>query len=335
MDQGAAAAKEYIRSFVQHFSTAKGKHVRNMRVCVAESWDAEAIYAAVKDMSNEEFTTFVLDANLKGEGASEFEKVLRRPTVESKVKDLRKQAEDRQKVASTLKYLNNASFWDKHPRFPKDFKGLHAIKAVIDGKTISLLEAADDPEVFLRYTIIFSGPPKRGKTPCARALAAYWALGMDKPFNELFIIYTGTMANLNRVSALGYMQQLQPLVIDDSELDDGNQNRTGAGDNQKLRANYVKHLLNVSDGGEVGARFNQVNIEARQPRIVCINGSVKDWLPKGICNGDDHEAAIYKRIVVFEFKDSVVPEQVQEDHAQMLRGLGDSMKARRAARDAW
>ena len=62
---------------------------------------------------------------------------------------------------------------------------------------------------------------------------------------------------------------------------------------------------------------------------------MKDWLPKGICNGDDHEAAIYKRIVVFEFKDSVVPEQVQEDHAQMLRGLGDSMKARRAARDAW
>ena len=145
------------------------------------------------------------------------------------------------------------------------------------------------------------------------------------------------MANLNKVSAHGYMRELLPIVIDDSELNDPNQNRTGGGgDHQKLRANYIKHLLNVKDGGEVGARFNQVCLEARMPRIVCINGKVTEWLPDSVREGDaQHAGAIDKRLVVFEVTDELVTGETKQGYTNKLKTIGEQMAEQRANRPEW
>jgi len=253
-----------------------------------------------------------------------------------KLKDLRRQDEEKKKIACTLKYLSNKAFWAAYPRFPGGFTGLDSIKAKVGGGEVTLLSAVDNPKLFLEKTFVFCGPPGVGKTPLAVAIGAHWALGMPYPFEELYVIYTGTMANLNKVSAHGYMRELQPIVIDDSELKDSHQNRAGSGgDHQKLRANYIKHFLNVKDGGEVGARFNQVNLEVRQPRIVCINSDVQDWLPSDIDANSQDGAAILKRLLVFQIPGNVVEPAAKDDYSEKLAAIGEQMAALRANRPEW
>ena len=279
-----------------------------------------------------------MDARLKGGDADPRDRLLAKQCIEVKLKDLRRQDEEKKKVACTLKYLSNAAFWKGFPRYPQGFKHLDRIKGTVNGREVTLRQAVDDPELYLDKTFVFCGPPGLGKTPLALAVAAYWALGTPGvPFEDLYVIYTGTMANLNKVSAHGYTRELQPIVIDDSELNDPNQNRTGGGgDHQKLRANYIKHFLNVKDGGEVGARLKQVCLEGRVPRIVCINGEVADWVPDSVSEGDTQRAgAIDKRLAVFEVTDELVTGETKQGYTNKLKTIGEQMTEQRANRPEW
>ena len=180
------------------------------------------------------------------------------------------------------------------------------------------------------------GPAGFGKSPFARALAAYWTmgyLGEDKegtvvPLDRLHFDYCGTVANLNRVTAHGFMQRYVPIVVDDSDLQDSNQQRTGGGgDFHGLRAGYIKHMLNVQDGGECGARFNQTQFSDLQPRIFVVNDRTADaWLPAG--ETDEHKQAIYKRLAVCELTLPLIEVTAREDRAAKLKELGEAMVAR-------
>ena len=85
----------------------------------------------------------------------------------------------------------------------------------------------------------------------------------------------------------------------------------------------------------LAARNNQVNIQEHQPRIICINGTIEEWLPQEIDLNDEHGRAILKRLLVFKMKESVMGEtgkQKWEDKLDQKKAEADKRRAERKAR---
>ena len=84
------------------------------------------------------------------------------------------------------------------------------------------------------------------------------------------------MPNLSMVSKHGWMTQGQPTLLDDNEVEDQSTARS-----EQPRANFLKQFLSVKDGGEVGARNNQINIQEKQPRNIC---NMQQWHDRGLAS---------------------------------------------------
>ena len=82
-----------------------------------------------------------------------------------------------------------------------------------------------------------------------------------------------------------------PVVLEDMSADDTSQH------GRKLSANYLKHLLNVQDGGQCRIRNKNIHFHRRQPRILCINDSPQDWLKAVQGMTDEHEAPLAKHLL--------------------------------------
>jgi hypothetical protein len=339
--QGTTKAKEIMRTMLQARMKHQGTRIFNWRLksCgeSGASWTADMLFTEVKDMTKDELDRFVLDAGLKPEyERSELEVALLTKDVRNGVMKLRKNAAERNKFAGVMKYLDD-SMWESHAEFPEDFQNLDQKVTFHDGSEMTLEEFVKGP-AHLQYALLLLGDRKLGKSPFCKATARFWTLGhlgehpdgTPVPLSDLCFAYCATVAALNRVTAAGIMKSLMPVIMDDSDLQDGDQNRTGSsGDFQGLRANYVKHMLNVQDGGEMGARFNQTMFKERQPRIFVSNDlNVDGWLPKGYKR--EHKDAVLKKmaICVLSPDKPLVKESARQVHAQRNQDDTAEMLAR-------
>ena len=303
------------------------------------AWNSTQIYDAVKAMSKDEFDRFILDARLKSpHERSEIEAALLKKGVLTDINRLRANALEKQKLGATLKFLDDA-IWESHAKFPRDCQNLDILVTLPEGKTVTL-EQFITYEWHLQYALLLLGPKQLGKSPFVRAVAYYWTLGYlgehddgtRVPLSELAFAYCATAAALNRISACGVMKSKMPVIVDDSDLHDPDMNRTGStGDFQGLRANYVKHLLNVQDGGECGARFNQTTFKEEQPRIFGSNEkSADDWLPKRM-KPEDKEAVMKRLAVCIVPEDKpLIQEQARAVFNQRITDQAARMRERAA-----
>ena len=268
-------------------------------------WTAHQLFTAVQHLRTDEFDKLVLDAQLKPpHSRTELETALMTKGILTSVKKLRSNEADKKKLAGALKYLNDGA-WLTHAKFPGDCQNMDQEVLLPDGNKISLYDFITGPQ-HLEYSLLLLGAKQLGKSPFVRAVGRYWTIGRlgehedgsAVPLDDLFFAYCATASALNKVSALGLMTTKRPVIIDDSDVQDNHQNRTGGGgDWQGLRQNYLKHMLNVQDGGEVGARFNQVTFAEKQPRVFVSNdNTIDEWLPRGFTA--NHKEAILKRIAI-------------------------------------
>lgn len=310
LPMGAGAPK--VKEIIYNMLLERLKHTDTrcatwaLKADTKAPWTAEKLYEAVRDMTHDEFDKLTLDAKLKkAHQRSELENALMMKGVLAGVKKLRNNAAERMKMAGAIKYLDDEELWASHARFPKDCQNLDQKVCLPDGSEITL-EDFILKRYHLEFALLLLGDRGLGKSPFVRAVARYWTIGYlgehpdgtTVPLSELYFAYCGTVAALNKVTAHGLMKTKVPVVVDDSDVQDPGMNRTGgSGDFQGLRANYLKHMLNVQDGGEMGARFNQTAFRQKQPRTFVSNDdSVEDWLPKGFT--DNHKAAIMKRLAI-------------------------------------
>ena len=76
-------------------------------------------------------------------------------------------------------------------------------------------------------------------------------------------------------------ESLVTIIFEELSADDVSQN------GRKLSANYLKHFLDVQNGGQVRIRNVMLHLNPRQPRIICVNDTPKEWLRaiEGLAHG--------------------------------------------------
>eukprot|EP00969_Alexandrium_andersonii_P177448 7846794-Alexandrium_andersonii.AAC.1 len=80
--KGRQQAKQVIEKFVSAQANVAGVHWATYAVRRKETYDAKELYETVKDLSDEQFHTAVLDARLKGDDADPRERLLAKQCIE-------------------------------------------------------------------------------------------------------------------------------------------------------------------------------------------------------------------------------------------------------------
>jgi hypothetical protein len=138
-----------------------------------------------------------------------------------------------------------------------------------------------------------------GKTPLCEALAARFALAYQER-NEYFVS-TGTPDSLRRVAEEGLLVPGVPVVLDEVDPGDQKQHRG------KLSGNFLKQLTGVKSGGVIGARYQDIALAPRSPRMITSNAtSAAEWF-SGVSGSEADVLAIRKRLAVFTVSRPLVP----------------------------
>jgi hypothetical protein len=138
-----------------------------------------------------------------------------------------------------------------------------------------------------------------GKTPLCEALAARFAMAYQES-NEYFVT-TGTPDSLRRVAEEGLLVQGVPVVLDEVDPGDAKQHRA------RLSGNFLKQLTGVKAGGVIGARYQDIALAPRSPRMITSNAvSAQQWLD-GVAGSEADILAIRKRLVIFTVRLPLVP----------------------------
>ena len=123
-----------------------------------------------------------------------------------------------------------------------------------------------DTAVHLKKTLVLFGPGGNMKTPIAEVIA-----------KELTIAYdTGRYIKVSGPEAAKGVQDefdtYVTVILEEFSPDDVAQH------GRKLSANYLKQLLDVTNGGQVRVRNVMLNFKPLQPRIICTNTPKQEWL---------------------------------------------------------
>ncbi len=174
-----------------------------------------------------------------------------------------------------------------------------------------------DTRLHLEKVLVLWGAGGRGKTQSARALAKYIAAGhgTDK------YISTG---NVDALKALQHeFAQYVPVILEDMSADDTSQH------GRKLSANYLKHLLDVPDGGQCRIRNTNVSFCPRQPKILCINDTPQAWLAavRGIKDSD--QVPLERRLLFVEADEYLLDPKAVAAHEAVLDEVMQKFKQRR------
>jgi hypothetical protein len=171
----------------------------------------------------------------------------------------------------------------------------------------------------LQLTAVFSGPPGVGKTPLAEAIAARFARMYQAGEGECYIV-TSTPDSLRLLSDEDLLTEGVPIILEELEAKDKSHARP-------LTANAMKHLCGVKDGGVMSARYRDFALNRRQPRMICCNGTMQQWLD-GITFDERDRDALRKRIVFFHVPTNLVTQTTERDYAAELKSFYDAGIAR-------
>jgi hypothetical protein len=175
----------------------------------------------------------------------------------------------------------------------------------------------------LQLTAVISGPPGVGKTPLAEAIAARFAQMYQQGEGECYIV-TSTPDSLRLLADEDLLAEGVPIILEELEAKDKSHARP-------LTANAMKHLRGVKDGGVMSARYRDFALNRRQPRMICCNGTMAQWLD-GITTDERDRDALRKRIVFFHVPTNLVTHKTETDYAAELTSFYDAGIARLKAK---
>ena len=301
---GRSQSKDAQKALVTQFQQLPGEHVTNMyagKASEVEEYTAKSLLAAVKDMSSEAFTNFVLDAQLKkenGEKMTTLEDLLCNNAIESRVKELRKLS---CKVITNVVYASKVretgqvqdlsvfkSNWNKMMLTIHD-KSLLSPLMPQNGNKVTLETFLNFKELHQNITLVLPGDSRTGKTELAKCICLLLAMKYQNNEEDPRFLMTNTLDSLRSNQAL--MLPGVPVLLDDIGGDDGDQQLIYSS------VSMWKAILQVKDATQNRARNDDLMWAARQPKVLTTNCvSLDDWIgvmfPRAKPN---HKAAIVLR----------------------------------------
>jgi hypothetical protein len=189
---------------------------------------------------------------------------------------------------------------------------------------MAMMEAVADEKALVPF-----GAPQLGKTPLARAFAAFVAqsdLRESKPERPVFV-FTGTVDALRRLNEQGSLADGPPIVLDEWAP------RQVACGPQAGGIDSIKNILDASGARTIQARYSDMSLP-RSARVVttqCLSKIVPELeyaeraVPEHVLGLGDDVLAVLKRAVFFHVQAPVLPQEIREAFA------GERRKARLAA----
>jgi len=281
---GRSQSKNAQKDLTTHFQQQPGKHITNMHLGKAsevEEYTAKTLLHAVKDMTSEAFTKFVLDARLKmesGEELSELERLLCNEKIESRVKELRKLSS---KVVTNVVYASKVketgqvqpekvfkSTWKKLLVTIHD-RSLLTPLIPQEGNKVTLETFLNFPELHQNVTLFIPGDSRTGKTELAKYICLLLAVKYQN--EDPRFLMTNTLDSLRTNQAL--MLPGVPVLLDDIGGDDNDQQLIYSS------ISMWKAILQVKDATQSRARNDDLMWAARQPKVMTSNClSLEDWI---------------------------------------------------------
>jgi hypothetical protein len=256
----------------------------------------------VRDLSNKEFTMMSINLKIKAAASKDGDGAL--TPVERTILLAKAELNDmRLKRAAAKGFVRHLEAGTTLV-WPDSFQNLPHVDGVLWDETtqqdvpITVTQFATTGLHF-RVAALFIGPPGMGKTPLCEALAARFALAYQER-NEYFVS-TGTPDSLRRVAEEGLLVPGVPVVLDEVDPGDQKQHRG------KLSGNFLKQLTGVKSGGVIGARYQDIALAPRSPRMITSNASsAAEWF-SGVSGSEADVLAIRKRLAVFTVSRPLVP----------------------------
>ncbi len=191
-------------------------------------------------------------------------------------------------------------------------------------KNVSLREFFDD-DYHLRAVCVLLGAPSTNKTQVAEAMASEMARRYAET-EEPYYIKVGSVAALKPVK--DYLRSGVPVMFEEF----------GAADSQQQRSvfsvNFLKQLADVEGGGTCRAIGNDIAFAPHQPRFICYNGTVDEFMPMLGQTTEMHKEAIKKRCICFNIRERMIKEELVQDHKAQRRAMIEAGKKRAAELDA-
>jgi hypothetical protein len=257
---------------------------------------------AVRDLSNREWTLRLVDLKIKAAASKDGDGALTpvERTILLARSELNEMRVKRASAKGFIKYIETGGTMT----WPDSFQNLVHVEGVLwDEVTqadveVTLTQYATTGLHF-RAAALFIGAPGLGKTPLCEALATRFAMAYQES-NEYFVT-TGTPDSLRRVAEEGLLVQGVPVVLDEIDPGDSKQHRS------RMSGNFLKQLTGVKSGGVIGARYQDISLAPRSPRMITSNAvSAQQWLD-GVAGSEADLLAIRKRLVIFTVKRPLVP----------------------------
>lgn len=169
---------------------------------------------------------------------------------------------------------------------------------------------ADYMETRLHFekVLVLWGEAGLAKSPAAKCIANYLAVS----YNANYLVASSPEALRPAVEEF---RSCVPVVFEELTVNDVSQH------GRKLGTSFLKHLLNVRDGGQCRIRFQNLNFHPLMPRILCINDTPDVWLKAVEGIDESHEVPLKKRLLFVKVDEFALDDGAVEEHERDLDEL--------------
>ena len=185
--------------------------------------------------------------------------------------------------------------------------------------TLRLAEYVETRLHFEKVLVLW-GDAGMQKTPTAEAIANHLA---ENYGTNRYI--KASSPDALRVAQLDFSPYV-PIILEDWAADDVSQH------GRSMSANYLKHLLDVKNGGQCRVRNTNVCFHPLQPKIVCVNDTPENWIRAVEGMSDSDEQPLKKRLLFVHVDTAVLAEEAVAAHERGLDALVEEGKRRRLER---